>query len=573
VNAAVRRALAPVAGRLAAAVGLQVLASAAQAGSLLCTALLASFVVRDGSWNPSLWGWAGAAVALLAAGILLAGSASFMSHLADNALLLTLRRQIVARLGRVRLGWFTANGRATVKKVVQDDTSAMHHLVAHALLDITTVVVMPVVSAAAVVFAAPALGGALVVLAAVSALLFRHAMAGSGARMGEYARAAGELNAAAVEAVEGVDVIRGFSRRHGRDSRLRRAADGFHDFFLGWVGETRLVTAAAFVLASPVTAILLVVVLGSWLVAADHLDFADVIPALVLGPFISAPVATIGTRIQALRRGIASAEAIDDLAHEVILEVAEHPLSPRGDRIEAFGATFSYEPGVPAVQDLSFSLEPGTLTAVVGASGAGKSTLAALIARFEDPQAGSIRLGGVDLRDIAPDELYRHVGFVFQDVALMRASVRDVILMGHGDVDDAEIVRATRAANVHDRITAAPLGYDAIVGRDIEFSGGEAQRIAIARALLADPRALVLDEATSFADPESEAHVQQALSRLTRGRTVLVIAHRLATVRHADQILVMDRGRIAQHGTHDDLVGREGPYRDLWQASETKAAR
>lgn len=573
MNSAVRRILAPVGGRLAVAMGLQVLANTAQAGALLCTALLASAVVRDGAWTTPLWGWVGGAIALLAGGILLAGASSFVSHLADNALLLTVRRRILSHLGRVRLGWFTANGRAAVKKVVQDDTSAMHHLVAHALLDITAVVVMPLICAVVVVVASPALGGALIALAIVAALLFRRAMAGSGDRMSEYARMIGELNAAAVEAVDGVDVIRGSSRRHGRDSRLRRAADSFHDFFLGWVGETRLVTAVAFVLASPVTAVLLVVLLGAWLSAAGHLDLAALVPALVLGPFISAPVATIGTRIQALRRGIASAEAIDALTHEDVLEVAEDPLLPRGDRVEASGATFSYESGEPAVQDVSFVLEPGTLTAVVGASGAGKSTLASLIARFEDPQSGTIRLGGVDLRTIAPDELYRHVGFVFQDVALMRASVRDVILMGRTDVDDATLVRAARAANIHDRIVAAPHGYDSLVGRDVEFSGGEAQRIAIARAILADPRVLVLDEATSFADPESEARVQQALSRLTHGRTVLVIAHRLTTVREADQILVMDRGRISQRGTHDVLVGQDGPYRDLWQASETKAAR
>ena len=568
MNGAVRRVLAPVRGRLLLAMGLQALAAAAQTASLLCTALLAASVVRAGSWSPPMWGWAGGAVALLAASVLLAGSASFASHLADGALLLTLRRRIVARLRRVRLGWFTANGRATVKKVVQDDTSAMHHLVAHALLDLTVVAVMPVLSAIAVLLAAPPLGVALILLTAAAALLFRRAMAGSRTRMGEYARAVGELNAAAVEAVDGVDVVRTYLRRHGRESRLRRAADAFHDFFLGWVGETRLVTAVAFVLASPVTAILLVVVLGSWLVAVDGIEFADAIPALVLGPFVSAPVATIGTRIQALRRGIASAEAIDELARLEVLDLAPHPRSPRGHRVEAAGVTFSYEPGAAAVQDVSFALEPGTLTAVVGASGAGKSTLAALLARFEDPASGAIRLGGVDLRDIAPEELYRHVGFVFQDVALMHATVREVILMGRGDVDDAAVVRAARAADIHDRIVASPLGYDAVVGRDIEFSGGEAQRLSIARALLADPPVLVLDEATSFADPESEARVQQALSRLARGRTVLVIAHRLAAVRGADQILVMDRGRIVQRGGHDDLVGVDGPYRDLWLASE-----
>lgn len=557
----IRTVLAPVRGHLAVAVVLQVLASLAQVGALLSLALLAGAVVRDG-WQPSEWQRIWLALGLLAIGTLLAGAASTASHLADNKLLLVLRRRMVDRLARVRLGWFTSQGAASVKKFVQDDTSSMHHLVAHALLDITAVIVVPVVALVMLLVVAPALAVLVLVLAVVAYLLFQKAMAGAGARMAEYAQGVGELEAAAVEAVDGVDVVRPFSRRENRPSRLRRAAHDFHDFFLGWVGETRLITAVAFVMASPATAVVAVATAGGILVALGVHDVPQVVTALVLGPVVSAPVNTIGTRIQALQGGMMAAAAVQEVCELPTLPVTDKPVPVTGTTVEVDGIGFSHEPGKPVLEDVSFTLQPGTLTAVVGPSGAGKSTLASLLARFEDPDSGRIRLGGSDLRDLAPEELYRTIGFVFQDVALLREPVREVIRMGR-DVSDEAVEEAARAANIHDRIMELPRGYDAEVGRDVEFSGGEAQRIAIARALLADTPVLVLDEATAYADPESEARVQQALSRLAAGRTVMVVAHRLSTIRNADQILVLQDGRLVQRGTHAELVGVPGAYKDL----------
>jgi ATP-binding cassette subfamily B protein len=231
------------------------------------------------------------------------------------------------------------------------------------------------------------------------------------------------------------------------------------------------------------------------------------------------------------------------------------------------------------LHDISLSLAPGTITALVGPSGSGKSTLASLVPRFHDVISGAVRVGGADVREIEPAVLYRHVGFVLQDVQLLGISVADNIRLGRPDASDHDVVNAAKAACIHDRIMALQKGYDSVVGDGAHFSGGEAQRVSIARALLADTPILVLDEATAFADPDSEAQIQTALSRLIVGRTVLVIAHRLGSIVGAHNIVVLIEGRIAEQGRHDELLGRGGQYARMWasytavQAKEWEVAQ
>jgi ATP-binding cassette subfamily B protein len=206
------------------------------------------------------------------------------------------------------------------------------------------------------------------------------------------------------------------------------------------------------------------------------------------------------------------------------------------------------------------------VTALVGTSGAGKSTLAKLVPRFYDVTGGAVLLGGVDVRNIAPDVLYRHVGFVLQDVQLVHGTVADNLRLGRPEVSEAEVFAAARAAQIHDRILALPRGYRSVIGEDAVLSGGEAQRLSIARTLLADTAVLILDEATAHADPESEAQIQDALSAVARGRTVLVIAHRLATITGVDQIVVLDQGRVRECGTHSELLAANGLYARMWRS-------
>ena len=235
-------------------------------------------------------------------------------------------------------------------------------------------------------------------------------------------------------------------------------------------------------------------------------------------------------------------------------------------RIEVDDVTFSYEPDTPVLKGVSFTAEPGTVTALVGPSGGGKSTLAQLIARFHDVDQGAVRISGVDVREATFSWLLSRVSIVLQDVALTNDSVLDNIMLGRPDATREQVEDAARAACIHDRIMRLPKGYDTILGEEGGFlSGGERQRITLARAYLQDAPILVLDEATAQADPQSEHDIHQALTRLAEGRTVVIIAHRLTTIRDADQILVLEDGQIVERGRHDDLVAANGRYATMWR--------
>ena len=233
--------------------------------------------------------------------------------------------------------------------------------------------------------------------------------------------------------------------------------------------------------------------------------------------------------------------------------------------------SFSYAGNRPAIQKVSFDIAAGQMVALVGATGAGKSTTASLLLRMHDPDAGAVRIDGIDIRDLKLDSLRRNIGIVFQESALLHRSIAENIRIGRPDASDEELTQAARAAEAHDFIMSQARGYETIVGeRGSTLSGGERQRVSIARALLKDPPILILDEATSALDSVTEASVQRALSVLMKERTTLVIAHRLSTIRKADLILVFDQGRIVERGTHAGLIARDGFYARLVR-SQTEA--
>ena len=267
------------------------------------------------------------------------------------------------------------------------------------------------------------------------------------------------------------------------------------------------------------------------------------------------------------------------MAAQVTADLLSQPPMPEGThgdgegpapgRVDVEDVTFSYEAGSPVLHGLSFTAEPGTVTALVGPSGGGKSTLARLIARFYDVDDGAVRISGVDVRDATFPWLLSRVAVVLQDVALAHESVHDNIALGRPDATREQVEAAARAACIHERITRLPHGYDTILGDEGGFlSGGERQRVTLARAYLQDAPVLVLDEATAQADPASERDIHQALSRLAAGRTVIIIAHRLSTIRDADQILVVDAGHITEHGTHEELLAAGGRYAAMWRSQD-----
>jgi ATP-binding cassette subfamily B protein len=399
-------------------------------------------------------------------------------------------------------------------------------------------------------------------------VLYGAMMRGMGEQIAQWDLRQGRVSAATVEFVQGIAVVKAFGQARRAHQRLLREIAEYGEFFAAWVRPMlRAAAVGQFVIAPP-TFLLVVLAAGTWFAAAGWVQPVDVLPFALLGVGLAAPYLTLEQSSVQLKTAAAAAARVVTLLDTPRLPEPAEPRQPAGHRVELDGVGFSYDGRARVLHGVSTSLEPGTVTALVGPSGSGKSTLAKLVPRFWDVSEGAIRVGGVDVRHIGSAGLYRHVSFVFQDVRLLRASVRDNIRLARPDADHATVERAARAAQVHQRIAALPRGYDSVVGEDAILSSGEAQRVSIARALLADTPILVLDEATAFADPESEALIQDALAELVAGRTLLVIAHRLGTIANADQILVLSGGQVLECGRHAELLERGGVYAGVWAAHQ-----
>lgn len=559
--------LRPVRGRLVLAAALQAVSSALVLSPLITSSVIAGQLLADPA-DARIWSTLLIGSLLLGLGLALRGAADLIAHLADNTLTLILRRRVAARLRTAPLGWFTATTAGQVKQGMQDDVGALHHLVAHSYTEIAGAIATPIAAYAYLFLVDWRLALVLAAPIPVFMLIYRRMMADSGQQMGEYGRVLADINSAVVEFVDGIPVVKTFGQTGRAHAAYRAAVERFSTFFFGWTRPLITPETLSNQLIAPVTLLVLTLVFGTGFVAAGWLEGIDLLPFALVGLGLSGPIGALTANLQALQLGQAAAARLSALLRIEPIPEPAAPVRPLGTRIELDHVHFGYEPDREVLHDVTATFQPGSVTAIVGASGSGKSTLARLLLRYADPTAGQIRLGGVGLDQIEFGELFRTVGFVFQDVRLLRASIADNIALARPDADRADIERAAAAANIHERILRLPRGYDSVHGADAILSGGEAQRVSIARAFLLDPDVLVLDEATSAADAESEHAIQTALSTLVteRSRTVIVIAHRLDTVRDADQILVLDQGRVAERGHHDDLLALGGTYRRLWQA-------
>ena len=479
-----------------------------------------------------------------------------VTHFADVRFGHIVRMRMVKVLASAPLAWFTSTNSGAVRKAIQDDTHDVHTVIAHA----------PVESAAAV--SAPLslliysfiidwrLGLLSIATLPIYALINAWMMRDMGEKTAQMDRYLTRVSATMVEFVSGISVVKAFGTVGRAHERFTRAAEDFASFYVAWCGPLLKGSALGQAAVSPSMILLISTAGGSALAAAGIVSPVQVITCALIALVIPAAIEVLGSTVWSYQIAGAAALRIVDLLSVSPLPV-EGNEEPSGAEVEIDDVSFSYGSTL-ALQDVSLTVPQGTVTALVGPSGSGKSTLATLVARFADPDQGSVRIGGVDVRAIAPDVLYRHVSFVLQDPQLLDISVRENIALGRPDAKEEAIWAAATAAHIDDYVRSLPRGLDSVIGEDAHPSGGQAQRIAIARALLVDAPILVLDEATAFTDPEAEAEIQSALTRLVQGKTVLVIAHRSASIIGVDQVAILEAGRLIARGTPEELA--DHPY-------------
>lgn len=488
---------------------------------------------------------------------------SMMSHGIAFKALRTMREMMAEKMARVPMGTIVDTPTGTFKNRFIDNVNQLEDAIAHFMPELPSNVFAPVL-AMAIVFAVDwRMGLAGIATIPLGILFYLGMMRGYKEKMARYIASEQAMNATLVEYVNGIQVIKAFGRSASSYGSFSRAVAEYHDSTLAWFRQSWVWMALAKAVV-PCT-LLVSLPLGVWLLSTGQLG----LPSFMV--CISIPLGFVGGVLKFAQA--ASQISRMDACLNVIWDFLGLPeLTRPQERVELFGdsfsfenVSFSYHEGEEVLHDVSFQTKPGSITAIVGPSGSGKSTVAKLMAGFWDASGGEIRYGGHDVRDIPFGQLMEHVAYVAQDTFLFDRTIADNIRMGRPDATDAEVEEAARAAGAYEFIERLPQGFDTPAGEaGARLSGGERQRITIARAMLKNADVVILDEATAYADPENEALVERAISELVAGKTLVTIAHRLSTITGADQIIVMDAGRIIARGRHGDLLASCPLYARMW---------
>jgi ATP-binding cassette subfamily B protein len=496
--------------------------------------------------------------------LLLFGAANVNSHRLAFRVQKELRLALVRALEQRPIG--VLEGRAgDLKKTLVDDVDGLEHFVAHTLPDAVAGLAVPLLAAGLLLAVDWRMALASLALLPVAFAAQMRAFRGLGAVQAEWHAAEVAANASLLSYVRGLATLKAYNRVASSLGDLRRAVRALADLADRVTRRTAVPYALFFVMLS--TNLLVVLPVGLILHVTGTLETSALVLFAVLGAGLTAPLLRVLHAFGALEQQLQGATRIAAVLDAPTLPAPAVSREPTGTDIRFERVNFGYGDGADVLRDLSFTVSAGSATAIVGPSGAGKSTVIRLVARFWDTRSGTVRIGGVDVRDIAPDRLRDLVAVVFQDPFFFHGTIRENLEIAAPGASVAAMRGAMEAACLADLVASLPQGLDTPIGdRGGRLSGGERQRLAIARALLKDSPILLLDEATAFADPESEFAIQQAIARLTAGRTVLIVAHRLATVMDADGIAVLEQGRLEAFGRHVGLLRDSAVYKRLWDA-------
>lgn len=493
-------------------------------------------------------------------------TAMMLSHIAAFNILYEIRVKIAEKLTKLSMGFFTHKASGEIKKIMSEDVEKIELFVAHHIPDISSAVVFPLIMVAYLFYVNWQLAIVAIIPFPLGILIHFAMMTGTSRKLySKYHDTLEAMNGTVVEYVRGMPVVKIFGATVDSFRKLKETVFGYRDFSLAVTKRYSNIYPAFLGVAS--ASLIFIIPVAIFMLSRNGAQ-EELIPKvllfLIVGGGMFFPLFKLMFVSGYLWQISVGVERIDAILYSEEVEETDSEKQPRDVSIEFDNVSFAYEEAT-VLKNISFRSQPNTVTALVGPSGAGKTTVGLLIARFWDVGSGSIRIGGVDIRDMKTTTLMNYVSFVFQDGFLFYDTMEENIRMGNKAASKEEVIEAAKAAQCHDFIEKLPKGYDTLVGEGGTYlSGGEQQRVGIARAILKNAPIVVLDEATAYADPENEGKILQGIARLIKDKTVIVIAHRLSTITDADQILAIDDGLIVQRGTHSELAASDGLYESMW---------